>query len=446
MGRTYLILGAGISGLTTAWFLKQQGHRVKLLEARDQAGGNLRTLRRDGYLIERGPNSTLNNRPALGLLFDSLGLQPLQANSASSKRFVLRDEQLHPLPMSPGEFVRTPLFNAAGKWRLLLEPFIGRARDEESVASFVQRRLGKEFLDYAINPFVSGVYAGDPEQLSVRAATSKVYALEKQYRSMFIGLLAKTLFHKHRGGAGPSGKMITFEQGMQQLADTLAAKMTEELETGVTVDQVQRLDNGRWQAASGERQWQADTLIMTLPAGACSALLSPLVAELKPLLEPIQYPTVASVSLGFKQSQVRHPLDGFGFLIPRCTGVETLGVLFPSSIFPNRAPDGHHLLTCFIGGILNPEAGTVDDDQLRQRVLRDIRPLLGIDGEPDLVEITRWPMAIPQYQMGHLQRLEAIDNALRPLSGIHLRANWRDGISVGDCVENGYQLAQKLGR
>ncbi len=445
MSRSYLILGAGISGLTTAWFLKQQGHQVRLLEARNSAGGNLRTLKRDGYLIERGPNSTLNNRPALDILFDSLGLQPMQANSASHKRFVLRDSTLHPLPMGPGDFIRTPLFKTAGKWRLLLEPFIGRARDEESVASFVERRLGKEFLDYAINPFVSGVYAGDPAQLSVRAATAKVYALEHQYRSMFIGMIAKTLFHKHRGGAGPSGKMITFEQGMQQLADTLADNMSEQLTTGVSVDAVQRLDDGRWQASSGDQQWQADELILTLPAKACADLLGPLVPELKQQLEPIQYPTVASVSLGFKHSQVQHPLDGFGFLIPRCTGVETLGVLFPSSIFPNRAPAGHHLMTCFIGGVLNSEIGNIDDDQLTQRVLRDIKPLLGIDGDPDMVEISRWPAAIPQYQLGHLQRLAAIDNALKPLPGIHLRANWRDGISVGDCIQNGYDLAQRLG-
>ncbi len=444
MSRSYLILGAGISGLTTAWFLKQQGHQVTLLETRNQAGGNMRTLKRDGYLIERGPNSTLNNRPALKILFDSLGLEPTQANSASHKRFILRDNQIHPLPMSPAAFIRTPLFKAAGKWRLLLEPFIGRAPEEESVAQFVERRLGKEFLDYAINPFISGVYAGDPDKLSARAATSKVYALERDYRSMIIGTIVKTLLHKHRGGAGPSGGMISFDDGMQYLTDTLAEKLAAELHTGVQVTQLQPLDDGRWQAGSDSQQWQADEVIMTLPANACADLLSPHIADLKALLEPIEYPTVASVSLGFKHSQVRHPLDGFGFLIPRCTGVETLGVLFPSSIFPHRAPDAHHLLTCFIGGGLNPEAATVDDAELLSRVLRDITPLLGIEGAPDLVEISRWPQAIPQYQLGHLQRLDAIDNALAPLQGIHLRANWRDGISVADCIQNGYELAQTL--
>ncbi|MEH6472008.1 MAG: protoporphyrinogen oxidase [Halopseudomonas sp.] len=446
MSRSFLILGAGISGLTTAWFLKQQGHRVTLLESRDQAGGNLRTLKRDGYLIERGPNSTLNNRPALKTLFDSLNVEPIKANNASHKRFILRDNQIHPLPMGPGDFIRTPLFKAAGKWRLLLEPFIGRASEEETVAQFVERRLGKEFLDYAINPFVSGVYAGDPDKLSARAATAKVYALERDYRSMIIGAIAKTLFHKHRGGAGPSGGMISFDEGMQYLADTMADKLSAELHTGVEVNQLQQLDDGQWQAGNDTQQWHADEVILTLPATACAELLSPHAAELKTLLEPIEYPTVASVSLGFKKSQVSHPLDGFGFLIPRCTGVETLGVLFPSSIFPYRAPEDCHLMTCFIGGSLNPEAGQVDDDELLQRVLRDIVPLLGIDGEPEMVEISRWPQAIPQYQLGHLERLEAIDNALKPIKGIHLRANWRDGISVADCIQNGYQLAQDLGR
>ena len=444
MSRSYLILGAGISGLTTAWFLKQQGHQVTVLEARDEAGGNLRTLKRDGYLIERGPNSTLNNRPALKILFDSLAITPITANAASHKRFILRDQQIHALPMGPGEFIRTPLFKAAGKWRLLLEPFIGRATKEESVAQFVERRLGKEFLDYAINPFISGVYAGDPDKLSARAATSKVYALERDYRSMMIGAIAKTLFHKHRGGAGPSGGMISFDKGMQYLADTLADKLKAELHTGISVDQLRKLDDGQWQAGNDTQQWQADEVILTLPASACAALLSPHAAGIEQLLEPIEYPTVASVSLGFKKSQVNHPLDGFGFLIPRCTGVETLGVLFPSSIFSQRAPDGHHLMTCFIGGGLNPEAGTVSDAELLRRVLRDISPVLGIEGPPELVEISRWPQAIPQYQLGHLQRLEAIDKALKPLAGVHLRANWRDGISVADCIQNGYEMAQTL--
>ncbi len=445
MSRSYLILGAGISGLTSAWFLKQQGHRVRLLEARDEAGGNLRTLKRDGYLIERGPNSTLNNRAALKILFDSLAITPITANAASHKRFILRDQQIHPLPMGPGEFIRTPLFKAAGKWRLLLEPFIGRAAEEESVAQFVERRLGKEFLDYAINPFISGVYAGDPDKLSARAATAKVYALERDYRSMMIGAIAKTLFHKHRGGAGPSGGMISFAEGMQYLAATLADRLQAELHTGIAVDRLSRLDDGRWQAGNESQQWQADEVILTLPASACAALLNPHAAGIQELLEPIEYPTVASVSLGFKKSQIDHPLDGFGFLIPRCTGVETLGVLFPSSIFPHRAPEGHHLITCFIGGSLNPEAGRVEDDELLRRVLRDISPVLGITGAPDLIEISRWPQAIPQYQLGHLQRLEAINSALKPLAGIHLRANWRDGISVADCIQNSYTLAQTLG-
>ncbi|RDE24079.1 protoporphyrinogen oxidase [Motiliproteus coralliicola] len=445
MSRSFVILGAGISGLTTAWFLKQQGHQVTLLEARDQAGGNLRTLHRDGFLIERGPNSTLNNRPALDLLFQSLGINPIEANKTSKKRFVLRDGQIHPLPMGPGAFISTPLFKAAGKWRLLLEPFIGRADHEESVAEFVQRRLGREFLDYAINPFVSGVYAGDPDRLSVRAATAKVYALEEQYRSMFIGMIAKTLAGKHSGGAGPSGSMISFDRGMQQLADCLADAFGESLHTGVSVDRIERLDDGRWQAGAGERSWQGDELIMTLPAAVCEQLLTPLTGGLDDQLATIEYPHVASVSLGFNKDQIDHPLDGFGFLIPRCTGVETLGVLFPSSIFPNRAPDNSHLLTCFIGGSLNPEIDSVDDERVVQRVLDDIRPLLGVCGEPSLVEVSRWPAAIPQYQMGHLQRLEAVEAKLSGYSGLHLRANWRDGISVADCVQNGYELAQKLG-
>ncbi|WP_207063875.1 protoporphyrinogen oxidase [Motiliproteus sp. SC1-56] len=441
MSRSYLIVGGGISGLSTAWFLRQRGHRVTLLEAREEAGGNLRTEHRNGFLIERGPNSTLNNRPALGTLFDGLGITPVEANAASKKRYVLRDGQLHALPMSPGSFIRTPLFSASGKLRLLAEPFIGRAPNEESVAEFVERRLGREFLDWAINPFVSGVYAGDPAQLSARAATAKVYALERDHRSLILGMINRMLFHKHRGGAGPSGKMISFADGMQVLAARLQEVLGEDLQCGVRVDSVQTSAQG-WQVRSGERTWEADDLVLSLPAAETAALLAPLDPAFASPLQSIEYPHVASVSLGFARQAIKHPLDGFGFLIPRRTGVETLGVLFPSSIFAGRAPADHCLLTCFIGGALNPELGSLDDDEVKRRVLRDITPLLGISGDPALCSVNRWPRAIPQYSLGHLQRLESLEKIQTRFPGLHLRANWRDGISVADCVQNGHDFAQ----
>ncbi|WP_210396355.1 protoporphyrinogen oxidase [Motiliproteus sediminis] len=444
MSRSFLVIGAGISGLCTAWFLKQRGHSVTLLETRDQAGGNIRTLHQDGYLIERGPNSTLNSRPALATLFESLGISPLEANKSSKKRYVLRDGSLHPLPMGPGDFIRTPLFSGAGKWRLLAEPFIGRAKEEESVARFVERRLGQEFLNWAINPFVSGVYAGDPEQLSARAATAKVYALEKEYGSLMRGALAKILFHRHKGGAGPAGSMISFDAGMQVMTDTLGDRLGDALCTGVSVDILEQTADG-WCARAGEQQWSAEEVVLALPAKACAQLLEPLLPALPELFDAIPYPAVASVSLGFRKSQVAHPLDGFGFLIPRITGVETLGVLFPSSVFPNRAPEGHCLLTAFIGGTLNPELADLGDDEVTRRVLRDIRPLLGIEGEPAVISVNRWREAIPQYTLGHLERLASIDGLLKSLPGLHTRANWREGISVADCVQNAFDFAQRQG-
>lgn len=440
MSRSFLIIGAGISGLCTAWFLQQRGHQVTVLEARDSAGGNIRTVQRDGFLIEQGPNSTLNNRPALATLFDGLGLTPLEANNSAKKRYVLRDGTLHALPMGPGDFIRTPLFRAAGKWRLLLEPFIGRAKTEESVAAFVERRLGREFLDWAINPFVSGVYAGDPAQLSVRAATAKVYALEAQYGSLMRGALAKMLFHRHRGGAGPAGHMISFADGMQRLPERLNEALGAALHCATPVDRIFHNQQG-WHAVAGKQQWSADEIVLALPAQQCAQLLAEQLPQLPPLLQAIQYPTVATVSLGFQRQQIQHPLDGFGFLIPRITGVETLGMLFPSSVFPHRAPDGHCLLTAFIGGALNPSIASADEADIIARVLRDITPLLGISGEPVVASVTRWPAAIPQYNLGHLQRLADIDAQLAQLPGLHTRANWRDGISVADCVQNAHDFA-----
>lgn len=442
-----LVIGAGISGLSTAFFLRQQGHDVAVIEAAPVAGGNVRTLEHQGYLIEAGPNTLLDNHPAIRQLVDGLGLREIarEANRQAKRRYVVRDGRAVPLPGSPPAFLSTPLFSCRGKLRLAAEPFIRRAEREESVAEFVRRRLGQEFLDWAIDPFVSGVYAGDPELLSVRAATAKVYALEHEHGSLLKGALKKAwAARKAEVQTGPVGHMLSFERGLGQLVEALALSMGDRLHLETPAHSIRR-EAQRWQVETPRGSFRARHLILALPAETVAGLLEPHLGEAVNALREIPYPPVASVALGFRREDVAHPLDGFGVLIPSKERRTTLGALFSSTLFEGRAPEGHVALTAFIGGRRHEEVGDWSDQQVLERVLADLGPILGLRAAPVMVHVNRWPRAIPQYELGHLRRIAALDEALAKLLGVFTRANWRDGVSVSDCIRNGQALAQRLG-
>jgi len=437
-----LIIGAGISGLATAWFLRERGHHVRVLEAASEPGGCLRTLSREGFLIEAGPNSTLSKGGAFDELVRGVGLagEQIEGNPLAKRRFIVKKGVPLALPGSPIAFLRTPLFSARGKLRLLAEPFIGRAQTEETVAQFVRRRLGQEFLDWAIDPFVSGVYAGDPEKLSARAATAKVYALEAEHGSLIRGALARAMRGK-ASGPQPVGKLVSFRGGMQALPRAIAAALGDAVKLGVGAERLTRAASGRWQAHAANAQFEADHVVLAVAAAPAADLLASLDASIEAELRAIHYPPVMSVALGFARRQVRHPLDGFGMLVPRREQRRILGTLFSSTLFPGRAPGGMVLLTAFIGGARNESVARWDDDAVLAAAIADLRELLGIEGEPALALVNRWPRAIPQYELGHLERIKRIDTALAGFPGLHTRANWRDGISVADCVTNAQRFA-----
>ncbi|UCH73542.1 MAG: protoporphyrinogen oxidase [Rhodospirillales bacterium] len=448
-----VIVGAGISGLSAAWFLHRKGFAVRVLEAETRVGGVIETESLNGYLIERGPNSTMQKPgtpdDALGRIVAQTGLadRMLEASPAARKRFVMRGGRLLPLPMSPPAAIGTRLFSWRAKLRLLAEPFIGRAAAEETIAQFVTRRLGREFLDYAIAPFVSGVYAGDPAQLSVRAAVARIYALERDHGSLIRGAIA---LRKLTKGAGmPSGRLVSFDQGMAVLPAAIAAALPDgSVRTGCRVESLAR-DGEEWQVRyggpDGSAQIAAGHVVLALPAGATAALVAPLAPEAATLLRAIPYAPIVSAGLGYGRDEVAHPLDGFGFLIPRVEGVRILGGLFSSTLFPGRAPDGRVLITAFIGGTTDPEAVALDDDAVTAAIAGDLAAALEIDGTPRPVRLSRYQAAIPQYTLGHLDRVAGVEAALADLPGLHLRASWRDGVSVADCVRNGEKLAESLG-
>lgn len=448
MGRDVetLVIGAGISGLSTAFFLRQRGVDVAVIEAEPRAGGNVMTHAIDGYLLEAGPNTLLDNAPAIRQLIDGLGLREVvrEANREAKRRYVVRDGRAVPLPDSPSAFLSTRLFSLKGKLRLLAEPFIKPANQEESVAAFVRRRLGQEFLDWAIDPFVSGVYAGDPERLSVQAATAKVYALEKAHGSLLKGALKKAwASRKAEVSTGPVGRMLSFEQGLGQLIEALARDLGAVLHLGTPALTLERSAQG-WRVETPAGVLSAQQVVLALPAQAAAKLLAPLLGETVQVLQAIPYPPVDSVALGFRREDVAHPLDGFGVLIPSKERRITLGALFSSTLFTGRAPEGHVLLTAFIGGRRHEVVGDWEEQQVVARVVEDLAPILGLRAAPTMTHVTRWPRAIPQYELGYLERLAALDAALADHPGLWTRANWRDGVSVSDCIRNGWVLAERM--
>lgn len=425
-----VVVGAGISGLTVAYRLQQRGHSVSVFEAASRPGGAIWTTNQEGWLLDHGPNSLLVNRQGVLNLFEDLGLADsmIEANPQAKRRYIVRGGKLHALPSSPLSFLRTPLFTLRDKLRLFKEPFIGRGPQGESVAEFVRRRLGQGFYDYAINPFVSGVYAGDPEQLSAADATRKVYRLEDKHGSLIRGALAMVLgFDRPEGRI--KGRLISFKEGMGALPSALAQALGDRLHLNCPVDHLERRPEGGWRGQALGESFEADRVILATPADTTADLLA--LAPNHPL-RAIPYAPVSVVHLGLERRQLRHPLDGFGCLVPRKEGIQSLGILFSTTLFPGRAPgEDNVLLTAFIGGATFPQIREWTEEETLQRVIEDCRHLLGLEGTPQFSRVTAVPRAIPQYTLGHQERLASAKEALE---GIEVRANWSDGISVPDCI------------
>lgn len=427
-----LVIGAGISGLTTAFHLARGGKRVAVLESSPRVGGSLETRTDGPWRFELGPNTVLESHESVTRLIREAGLEgeKVTASPSARRRYLWKGGRLHPLPSGPLGFLRTPLFPASAKLRLLREPWIAKGSSEESIAAFVRRRLGQAFLDYAVGPFVSGVYAGDPERLSVVHAVPRIEALEREHGSLIRGALAK------KKGPAPGGVMISFREGLEQLPRELARQLGD-VRTGVACRRIVRLENG-FRAETDAGSIEAQRIVLSVPADAAARLLE------REALAEIPYAAVSLVSTGWRREDVAHPLDGFGFLAPRKEGLRVLGVLFPSEIFPGRAPAGHVVLTAFAGGRTDPEVAAWDDDRLMSEVLGELRRTVGARGEPVVSVVRRWPRAIPQYELGHGRFLDMAREAEAALPGLRLGGNFLHGVSVPDCIRNATALAEEL--
>lgn len=435
-----LIVGAGISGLTTAFHLARGGQRVAVLEASPRVGGSLETRTDGPWRFELGPNTVLESHESVGRLIREAGLdgEKLTASPAAKRRYLWKGGRLHPLPSGPLGFVRTPLFPAAAKLRLLREPWIPKREGdvEESIADFVRRRLGQDFLDYAVGPFVSGVYAGDPERLSVRYAVPKISALESEHGSLIRGAFAR------RKGPAPSGAMISFREGLEQLPRELARQVGD-VRTGVACQRIVR-EGEELRAETNSGILMAKRVVLAVPADVAARLLEEASGGRSRGFADIPYAAVSLVSTGWRRDAVSHPLAGFGFLAPRKEGLRVLGVLFPSEIFPSRAPEGHVVLTAFAGGRTDPEVATWDDERLLSEVLGELRRTVGAWGEPVVRAIRRWPRAIPQYEIGHGRFLDLAQEIEADLPGLWIGGNFLHGVSVADCIRNATVMAEEI--
>lgn len=415
-----LIVGAGISGLSLAWSLAKQGVPVTVWEARPQPGGAIRTLRKEGFLIEAGPNSLQNTDPSIGTFIHELGLDSdyLAADRTAARRYILLNGKPVPTPSSPLSAITTPLLSLRAKLRMLREPWIPKRTDQsiESLGAMVRRRLGPEPLDNLINPMVGGIYAGNPDELAVKYAFPKLWKLEQDHGSFIRGAFRKK-------AAGPKTEIISFTDGLQSLPNRIAERLDDQVSFNHPLESLDR-DGSQWIA----NEQRFDQVILTSPPHHWPS------SKIFESIPALQYAPVVSLSLGFHVKDVSHPIDGFGMLIPEKERRHLLGVLFPSAIFPGRAPEGQHLLTCFIGGSRQPELTRLSDNELLDLALSDLRDMLSVTGAPSMVHLTRWEQAIPQYGLQFGAFLSALDQTERANPGLRFSGNFRNGIGLDKCI------------
>jgi protoporphyrinogen/coproporphyrinogen III oxidase len=457
-----IVVGEGITGLGIAYWLKKRGINVTVLAKDSEAGGTMKSVHEQGFLYETGANTALETTPFFKELISDLNLETelCYANPEGKNRYILRDSVLHSMPLGPGSFLFTKLFSPAAKFRVMKEPFIGRAEKEESIAEFVERRLGREFLDYAIDPFVAGVFAGKTEQLSVRSAFPKLYALEEKYGGLVKGMIKGARERKQRAEkAKDRAETFSFVNGMQVLPRAIGNSLGKTLLFNAKVTGIRNLTTARDEVphepdirrylveylSNGKKEeMEADIVIFAVPAFDASPIIKLLSRDTANVLSSIYYSPVISIFLGVKREDVGHKLDGFGFLLPSKEKRKILGCLWNSCLFGNRAPAGLVALNAFIGGARQPELTGLNDEQIIQITLDELKSIMQFSGKPVYLNITRWQKSIPQYEIGYQQKMDVLAQFEESNQGILLAGNYRGGISVGDCVQNAHEIAEAV--
>jgi oxygen-dependent protoporphyrinogen oxidase len=446
------ILGAGISGLATAFWLERKGFEITVLESKKEPGGSMVTRHEGGFLIDYGPNSGLETTPLIGKMVEQLGLKDemIYALKKADKRYILRNHKLHALPTHPVAFLKTKLFSSKAKLRLLAEPFSRKSHEGyyQSVSEFVNRRLGREFLDYAVNPFIAGIFAGDPDNLSVKSALPKLYRLEEIYGGLFKGLVLGTKERKNRAEQSKQrAKMFSFKKGMQSFPGAIAQKLGHRIRYNCKVERVVKSGRRFKILCSHNHQLEeivSDVVLCAVPAYHAASIIVDGENKLAGHLNGIYYPPVKVLYLGFKKEAVGQVLDGFGFLIPKKENKTFLGAIWNSAIFPFRADDDKAAFTLFIGGARSPELFDNGDDKYIVTVIEEFKEIMKIREDPVFVTEKMWPKSIPQYGLGYIEHERYFDTFESNNPGIFLSGNYRGGISVGDCIKNSEVTVKRI--
>ncbi|MBS3966177.1 MAG: protoporphyrinogen oxidase [Truepera sp.] len=457
---TVAIVGGGIAGLATAYYLNRQGRKVIVFEREAAAGGITQSDQLQGYTIDRGPNGFLTNVPETLELAKALGLadELAVAGELAQHRFLYHHGTLQALPTSPMAFLRTRLVSGRAKARLLCEPFAPKRPPgvDETVYEFAQRRVGAEFAEVFMRAMVLGITAGDAKAISLAALFPRLRRLEDDYGSLVRALLATVLKRRQGTGgpAGPGGRLTSFKHGgIARLTRALAEQLGQRVRTGAAVVGLQRCDyaqRGRCDTgtytltlASGE-QCQASAVVLATPAFVSADLLAPLLPEAAAELAAIPYAGVRVLGLGFNRQDVPHPLNGFGYLVVPGEGQQILGCLWTSSLFPTQAPPGKVLLRVIGGGVFDPDFVTIDDSEALRIVQHDLRLSLGLTQAPELVHQVTWPQGIPQYLVGHSARVARIMTATQALPGLYLTGNAYYGVGLNDCVRDAQRVTRAI--
>jgi oxygen-dependent protoporphyrinogen oxidase len=453
-----VIVGGGISGLTLAYRLQQRAPEaeVLVLEERSRLGGTIGTERRDGFQIEIGPNGFLDNKPfALSLCRElHLGDKLLAASEAARRnRYVFLDGRLRLLPNSLASFLTSDALSWRSRFLLFAERFRPprRGGGEESLDSFVRRRVGRELAETLADAFVTGIYAGDPKLISVQAAFPRLAELERRYGSVLRGMTLSARQRRYeaaaRGEPPSSGQMWSFREGLGVLIDTLRSRLHQAPLLGVRVRTVIRLETGSWWVQSeGHDGWDAEAVVLACPAHQQALLLADEDPELAAAIAGIPYNRVAVVALGYRAKDVPVSLGGFGYLAPQRERRDVLGVQWCSSIFPDRAPPGTVLLRAMCGGWNRPEVLDWSDAQLVSAVRGELRRAMRVAAEPIFQQIIHWRQAIPQYHLGHRERVAWIERRLARHPGLFLGGNAYHGVALNDCIEQAGLLAEQVFR
>lgn len=438
------VIGTGITGLTTSLELKKSGGEITVFEKNSDPGGALKTVHSGKWLTEYGPNTLLLKDQTLATFLQAVGLEDeiVEANPNASRRYIVKGGELVALPDSFSAALTTPLFSFGAKLRVLKEPFVRRSgRADETVAEFVKRRLGREMLDYAINPFVAGIFASNPEELSLRHAFPVMYEMENEYGSLIAAAFFGSSKRKEKGRI--PRRLISFKSGIQKLPQKIADQLGD-IHYQTKIDKIEKRKQGWIVKSSGAAYGPFQKVLLNIPYYQQKELLHGLNGVQDSFFEQVTYPPLSVLHLGYEMDQIAHPLDGFGFLVPEVEKRDILGGLFSSTLFPGRAPENHHLLTVFVGGGRQPEMAALDTAKLVKVVEKELTELIGLKGGYTFMDHVYWPFAIPSYHVGYDNVLKEYQRIETENPGLYIAGNFRYGISVPDCIKNGLKLAETL--